>query len=525
MRVQTRPVRLGGVMKSAGIYPNQIQFYLKDRGKTAKEMADLLGVSARMFNHYQHGRYSMPAPYRERLAALLQTSVSELFPPNVSPIHQSLVPSTSGVLAPVYASSPEPLRTLPEEIFIFSSPPPFPPPVGSEEEGITYAMLFGQSLRDIDTLTAHTFWNKREPLHAYQQLQAQVIRELERWNDPIMQHDSHSHEYQISRRTALITLATLSTALLANVQRQPSAAVMEEFFAKCSASLIACRELSDRAGIRQVGAIVPKYLPILECFAQQPSRQQRTAAYLTAQGYLLLTTVELHRLCYQRCNAYSQLALRYGAIANDPNLRVGILTRYATRQFENGDPAFALDLFRQALPIVAQARQNSGERALLPRVEGRVYLGLASSLAHLHKRGSKEIDEYYEQAHKAYADPVPQKLPYMSLGEHILHLYEGLGRAEAGDLVGGRAVLAKIQAQGQQEGIEEYLRLQIVNQQARIALIDGDLDEFLTYSIEGLRGAQVIGSDKRRAEILANWKLAVKSWPQERRVLELAEML
>ena len=114
---------------------------------------------------------------------------------------------------------------------------------------------------------------------------------------------------------------------------------------------------------------------------------------------------------------------------------------------------------------------------------------------------------------------------FRSLGMHHLYLGEGLGCAELGDVTGARTMLAKVQIQGHHMGIEERIRLEIVNQQATIALMDGDLEEFMTYSILGIQGAQAIGSERRRQEVLANWKQALKTWPQEKRVLELAEVL
>ncbi len=55
--------------------------------------------------------------------------------------------------------------------------------------------------------------------------------------------------------------------------------------------------------------------------------------------------------------------------------------------------------------------------------------------------------------------------------------------------------------------------------------MDGDLEEFISYSTLGIQGARAIGSERRRQEVLANWKSALKTWPHEKRVLELAEVL
>lgn len=515
-------------METEGTYPNQIHFYIKDRGKTAKEVAAELGVSERMLNHYQHGRVAMPVGYRERLASILSASVEEIFPKNVSPAQRPVALTQPSLVLPTPPSIiiPQPSLASNEDVFVNVDPLLFSSlPESSEEESITYSIWFGQRTKDIEALVRN--FSRREEGHLahYQHLQRRITSDIERWNYTTMQHDSLSHDYRISRRTALTTLATLSTVLLMKVQQQPTAAVMEEFLAQCSASVTTCRLLMDGDGISAVSYTVPKYLPLLERFAQQPSQYQRVAAYLAAQSCLLMATAELHRLRYQQSNTYYRLAVQYGKLSDDPNLHVAAIKQYAMRQLEDRHSEQALALYQQALPVIQQAYQEHGAQALLPRVEGQIYLGIATSLAFVHKQRNKEIDAYYDRAQETFADPTVQQLPYMNLGTHLLYLNEGLGRAEMGDITGGRASLAKVQTQNQQSGISERLRFEIMNQQAAIALKDGDLEEFVHYSILGMQGAQTIGSERRRQEVLDNWKLALKMWPDEPRVRELAEVL
>ncbi len=67
--------------------------------------------------------------------------------------------------------------------------------------------------------------------------------------------------------------------------------------------------------------------------------------------------------------------------------------------------------------------------------------------------------------------------------------------------------------------VPEAGSLEIVNLRASAAIKARNLDDFQKYLIMGADGAKVLQSEKRRQEVIANWKSARKVWPHETQVL------
>jgi tetratricopeptide (TPR) repeat protein len=72
--------------------------------------------------------------------------------------------------------------------------------------------------------------------------------------------------------------------------------------------------------------------------------------------------------------------------------------------------------------------------------------------------------------------------------------------------------------------VPERIIAEITNQQALAAIKVNNLENFEKSFIEGIRAANMLGSQKRRQEAIANWKEARKVWPNEKRVTELADL-
>ncbi|MGH2481364.1 MAG: hypothetical protein ACRDHW_17055, partial [Ktedonobacteraceae bacterium] len=106
-------------------------------------------------------------------------------------------------------------------------------------------------------------------------------------------------------------------------------------------------------------------------------------------------------------------------------------------------------------------------------------------------------------------------------------MFEVLGKQEDGQVSYKRAWKAVEEAESVASSlvVPERLRLEAVNQKALIALRLGDLEQFRDLSIRGVQGAKEMKSEKRRQEVIANWKEARKVWPHEPQVLELADVL
>jgi hypothetical protein len=72
--------------------------------------------------------------------------------------------------------------------------------------------------------------------------------------------------------------------------------------------------------------------------------------------------------------------------------------------------------------------------------------------------------------------------------------------------------------------IPERIRIEAVNYLAEIAVKQKDLYRFADYFQQGVQGAKMLQSKKRYHEAISVWKKARKTWPNERGVLELADL-
>ena len=85
-------------------------------------------------------------------------------------------------------------------------------------------------------------------------------------------------------------------------------------------------------------------------------------------------------------------------------------------------------------------------------------------------------------------------------------------------------VLARIETLESDVVIPERIRLEIVNQQAAVALVLKDRERFTASLKEGITGAIAIKSEKRHQEVQDIYSQAQMLWPHEARVQELKEV-
>ena len=95
--------------------------------------------------------------------------------------------------------------------------------------------------------------------HELQNQIDQRIKDLE-----ALKPEYASEAYLLSRRSFLMTLATLPATLLASREQAYKIGLeLEEFFPQCAASLIACWHLSGGSFLEKIPPIIEAYLPAL----------------------------------------------------------------------------------------------------------------------------------------------------------------------------------------------------------------------------------------------------------------------
>ncbi len=71
--------------------------------------------------------------------------------------------------------------------------------------------------------------------------------------------------------------------------------------------------------------------------------------------------------------------------------------------------------------------------------------------------------------------------------------------------------------------VPDRIRFEVVNHQARTAVLMGDLDAFEGYMNRGIEGVVLLGSGQRRREMRAALRLALNLWPRETRMKALTD--
>jgi len=340
------------------------------------------------------------------------------------------------------------------------------------------------------------------------------------------QPDGSASDVLLARRAVLAALATVPATLLVKVQAGPlTALLLEEFLSQCSASITACWRLLNGDGLATITYALPKYLPLLLALARHPSSYQQTAAYLAAQGSLLMALISYHQLRFRTELAYANQAVELAKLSADRNLFVKALIFLGSPFDLNGQPETMLQVRQEAV-------QYLNEEVAVP-LHSQAY----GHLAYAYARNGQVQDALrcVGQARDLFPTEFGEVPPFVSSDYSLsqLILFEGrtyvaLGKSDAEYVhhhsQQAKSVLAQIGQLPSTIIVPERHSIQIINEQAVAAVGAGNMEEFMHYLLAGVEGAKALGSQKRRQEALANYRAARAKWPHEAQVRELAEV-
>jgi tetratricopeptide (TPR) repeat protein len=397
-----------------------------------------------------------------------------------------------------------------------------PAPADMELPPTDYAAWFGMRLALIFTLISQ--W--RECARTCHDLQAILNKEIIMFD--AIKPPSVREEYSISRRQAIIAIASLPLALLMAVQQGHwSALVKDEFLSRCAASITACWHLMAGREFAEVEHALSTYLPLLQTWATQPSAQQKTAADLAAQGALLMGLVSLHTARFPKNLhgrvAYCKQAVQYAKISGDRHLLSATLTRLAASLRDTGHPADMLQKSQEAAQYLNEVS---------PLLQSKLYGVLANAYA---RNGqAEEALRCLGLARETLpADNVfvpiflsgDSGLFYLILMEGETSLVLGDQHPDSHHYEQAGKVLAQIETLPSTIIVPERIRIEIINKQALAAMKAGKLERFGDYLERGIRGANTLGSEKRRREAAETYLEAQKVWPNEPQMKELADLI
>jgi hypothetical protein len=392
--------------------------------------------------------------------------------------------------------------------------------IPAEMTAVDRAIHFGMQLEKIIMLVTHPK-GKALSWSEHQATIDRINQEIDMFD--ALKPQQISEEYTISRRQAIIAVATLPFALLPTFwQGQRHVIIMDELLSRCAASIAALWHLMKGHDFAVVEQLLSAYLPALKKMAQEPSSYQQTAASLALQGYTLEALLAHHRNQLLVRVAYNQQAVQYSRLVEDRAHLVDTLCQLASGLTESQHPLDALQTLQEALLHLDKVP---------PILQSEVYARLAQ--VHAQCKQEQEALRYQSLARETFfKQPPDTSIPhYVDHGIANLCLYEGwtfsdLAQHYPDSEYSQKAwnSFAEVEKLPATIIIPERIRIEVFNHQALAALALGNLEQFCDLLEQGVNGARALRSEKRRQEAIdAYWK-GREEWPNEARVRDLADL-
>jgi tetratricopeptide (TPR) repeat protein len=344
--------------------------------------------------------------------------------------------------------------------------------------------------------------------------------------------DEHIRDLSQITRRDLFMLASVSSSLLINMRRGwPPAGMLEEFLSEVTASVTTCWYLLQRSdGLPVVEWAVPQYLPELVGVVKHSSLQRKRAAYLAAQGFLLLNLIALHRVRFSERVTYGEKAVQYARESGDLTLLVASLIELSNAFFTNGHLGDSLRTYLQA---------EDYSRKLSGFLRSKVLAQL--SQAHARQGNSEEVIQCMDEAYTTFTEadsetPIFLRTAY-GLFETIL--FEGLSTFDLGSHAKDQGKLSRAReywADAAEKfgkmaklpsGLDVPVRIaaEVLIAQALAYAKARDMEGFLTAFEKGTKLAKELGSEKRKQEAKEALNAALEQWPNDQRIMGLWELL
>jgi DNA-binding SARP family transcriptional activator len=472
----------------------------------AMQLLHRRGMTSQAFKLYKRTTEALaldelePTETTRALAERLRSEVRPIeLHTSVLSAHALGMPATQGILLPSSMSMPPSLLEI---------------------ASIDCATWFSERLAQI--LAFVTRWQKQIHTTTCQKLLDQELRVFDE-----VKGTFDADTYFLSRRSALLVIAALPKGLLSLLQYSKTAFIEEDFLPTCAASLTACWYLLNGREFASVERTLSGYMPFLAAWTQVASSYQRTAAYLAAQGCMLLSLVASHQLQKQQRVMYCKEAVRDAKHAGDRVLLVKALTMLGNALYDEGYYHEMLLAYQEASYLV-----NEDSNKIPAVLQSKVLMGLAH--AHAQHGQVQDTLNTISEARAKFPEESGDIPVFLSTDDGLfsLILFEGWVRLDLGNHYPEKNYyehaaqsLDQIERMPRTLAVPERIRIEILNRQAQAAVAQGNLDAFQTYTLQGIEGLKTVKSEKRRQELVTNYRAARQKWPHESQVLELAEAL
>ncbi len=273
-----------------------------------------------------------------------------------------------------------------------------------------------------------------------------------------------------------------------------------------------CRHLSEGNELKTAERILWAYLPRVESIAKVSFRDQKSAADITSQGYLLAASLVGHRNNLQARQYFSEQALLYGKLAQDRNLQITALRQLAVTFDYMESPHLVLQISQQAFPYLHEVS---------PLLRACIYAGVSGAYAQLHQK--QEALHFMNLAYECFPAK-PEEEP------HFLHticrystlvFFDGLNYLDLNEPHEAEKVLARIDGLQPKIQIPERVRIELLNYQIEVFITLRAMEQACSYLEAAVKAALRIGSERRFHESRKLFQRMQEIWSKEHRVQQL----
>ncbi len=345
----------------------------------------------------------------------------------------------------------------------------------------------------------------------------QAIEEFDRMN-------STNKNYQISRREALCSLATLPMITLGLTLPGKTLEPKRygDFIAHCAASLEACYELSlsnQASDIALAFKSASKYLPILETIAHNASQYRQEALDLATRYALLKTILGWHHRGFTETIQYARHAVTLSKEAGDVSFQLSAYSKLAWAYFYDKKYKLALETAQEAQFLLERSS------TLLPPC---IQAGTYSTLALMQVKNGKPIDLALGKASEI--DPGDESYAFMEFTRSDQPEEIGLIYTSQGDQLKAMEWLEKlIDPVTLTEKIPKSLRgrISVINSMAQASLKtkNRDMEKTVHFWTAAIEGARTLQSEWGFNEAVTTYELMDVVWPGEPRIQELRDLI
>jgi tetratricopeptide (TPR) repeat protein len=276
-----------------------------------------------------------------------------------------------------------------------------------------------------------------------------------------------------------------------------------------------CLRLSEGSQLMTAERVLWSYLPDVEAFAQQPSKQQRFAANIVSQNYLLAASLVGHRNDLQARQRFSEQAWLYGTLAQDCNLQVAALRQLAVTFDYLERPQKVLHTYQRALPYLNDVS---------PRLRACIYAALSGVYAQLKQKqeAARFIGLAYEHF-PATTEDEPNFLRLINANYHTIILWDGLNQLELNQPQRAERIFTQLDVLAPTLQIPERIRVELLNYRAKVFSAVQNMEQACTYLEVAINASVELHSERRLRESFIIFQHVRERWPHEQRVQQLGD--